>query len=138
MTFLEFIGYLASIVGLVGAVWSVFNYIAIKRLEFRREDFLRYHAVVRQVNVDDKSDDGRPFIEVQMASIYEMTLMPRYYDLSLRILRKRLTAATRISQIFNEDLLHELQNSIKVIEDEQARQRQRCCLSRFLFAITQS
>lgn len=136
MTFFGFVGYLASIVGLVGAAWSVLNYIAIKRLEFRREDFLRYHAVVRQINVDDKSDDGNPFIEVQIASVYEMTLMPRYFELSLRILRKRLDAATRVSQIINKDLRNEIENSIKVIESKQ-EQRQRCCLSRLFFAITQ-
>lgn len=113
------VGYIASAAGVIGAVASVINYILIKRLEFRREEFARYHAVIRQINVDDKDKDGKPFIEVQMASIYELTLMPRYFDVSLRILKKRKKWLGRISQVADPYLLEEIDRSINTITEKQ-------------------
>lgn len=123
VAFWTWIGYIASVVALIGAMWSVINYITIKRLEIRREEFSRYHTVIRQINIDDLSDSGNPFLEMQIAAVYELTLMPKYYDVSLRILNKRLDQMRNLKAPQFEHLQDEIKLSIASIE---SRKQQRC------------
>lgn len=105
---------LISVLVAVIALWMpVRQTILTKRIEAQREMFLRYHAIIRQINGDEKEADGRPFIEMQIAAVFELTLLTKYHAVSLRILkrRKRLLKSTT-----DEALRREIDLAIAKIE----------------------
>lgn len=72
------------IIGLVG----LYHYLSIKRAEERGRRYDRYHKLLEDLNVSPRGD--APFIDRQIAVVYEMRNFPEYFPVSLRILKRSL------------------------------------------------
>ncbi|MCU6618537.1 hypothetical protein OCO52_18775 [Achromobacter mucicolens] len=109
----EQVGLIGVIITFVALLVPFYQTVLIKGIEARRERYLRYHAIIRQINVDDKEADGRPFIDMQIAAVFELTLLPEYHAVSLRILRR---IKRRLTSNSDTALAREVDLSIAKIE----------------------
>ena len=81
-------GTLAFFLGVLTAACGLYHYISIKRSEERARRFASYHDLVDALNGNEKGD--APFIDRQIAVVYEMRNFPEYYPVTLRILQRSL------------------------------------------------
>jgi hypothetical protein len=94
-------GTLAFFLSLLTAACGLYHYISIKRSEERARRFASFHELVDALNGNDKGD--APFIDRQIAVVYEMRNFPEYYPVTLRILERSLLSW---SEQKNRDGLH--------------------------------
>jgi len=114
-------------VGLVG----LFHYLSIKRAEERGRKYDRYHRLLEDLNISPLGD--APFIDRQLAVVFEMRNFPDYYPVSLRILKRSLPRwkslldeTVKTAPIFNiavNTLYDEAVLTIKYIERWQSEKR---------------
>lgn len=114
-------------VGLVG----LFHYLSIKRAEERGRNYDRYHKLLEDLNISPLGD--APFIDRQLAVVFEMRNFPEYYPVSLRILKRSLPRwkslldeTVKTAPIFNiavNTLYDEAVLTIKYIERWQSEKR---------------
>ncbi|GAB0059136.1 hypothetical protein IBA8401_01600 [Pseudomonas syringae] len=114
------------VIGLIG----LYHYLAIKRAEERGRRYDRYHKLLEDLNANALGD--APFIDRQIAVVYEMRNFPEYFSVSLRILNRSLhrwkelsdrseLEAKILSQAVNT-LYEEARLTIKFIERKQGEQ----------------
>lgn len=65
-------------------VWSVWQYLSMKRQELRMERFRIYHDLIKQL-VEREEADKPKMLDRQMAIFFEMRRFPEYFEPSLRI-----------------------------------------------------
>lgn len=75
--------------GVIGFFWMVTIYILNRQTELAKTEFERLHDVMRKIQIDDICKDGDPFIEVQVAAIYELCFLSRYHPLSIKYLEAK-------------------------------------------------
>ncbi len=96
MDFFDFMkqhnGSVAVVVTIVLALIAFAHYISVRRAEEKGKDFDRYHALLKLLN----GDDGAPYIDQQVAVIYQLRSFPDYYPVSLRILEHSLPRWQRV------------------------------------------
>lgn len=80
---------LTVIGGGIGFFWTVIIYILNRQRELAKAEFERFHDVMRKIQTDDTSEDKKPFIEVQVAAIYELGFLSRYHPLSIKYLEAK-------------------------------------------------
>ncbi|MDX9668051.1 hypothetical protein QMK50_24180 [Pseudomonas sp. P5_152] len=117
-------------IGLIG----LFHYLSIKRAEERGRQYDRYHKLLEDLNISPQGD--APFIDRQLAVVFEMRNFPEYFPVSLRILKRslprwkslldgsRMTAPmfkTAVNTLFDEAVL-----TIKYIERKQNERSYLC------------
>lgn len=112
-------GSLGGVASVLLLCLTVYQYIRVKKEEGSREQFQRYHEIIRRINVDHLETDKRPYLEVQMASVYELTNLPKYYDVSLRILKRR-SISTK-----SPELREEITRAMAEIEKRKCRWRRK-------------
>lgn len=134
MTLAEFSQQYSGIIGVavtVGiGVIGFCHYIAIKRAEERGRRYDRYHKLLEDLNVSPRGD--APFVDRQVAVVYEMRNFPEYFSVSLRILKRSLARWKEMSKRseLSATLLHTAVNTlheealltIKFIERRQSEQ----------------
>lgn len=81
-------GVLAVIVAVVVSVIGFAHYISVRRSEERGKQYDRYHKLLDDLNANVRGD--APFIDRQIAVVFELRNFPEYYPVSLRILRRSL------------------------------------------------
>ena len=81
-------GPLGFILALTTAASALYHYISIKRSEERARRFSSYHQLVEALNGNGAG--GAPYIDRQIAVVYEMRNFPEYYPVTLRVLRRSL------------------------------------------------
>lgn len=116
--FFSWAGAVASVIAIVAALIGTFRFFTVRLLQARREEYNRYHQAVRQMNVDTKENDA-PYLDMQVAAAFELTLMKRYYPVSLRILRNRLETLQKTEK--HPLLCEEIVRSIERIEENRCR-----------------
>lgn len=81
-------GALGFLLALLTAGSALYHYISIKRSEERARRFASYHELVEALNGNGAG--GAPFIDRQIAVVYEMRNFPEYYPVTLRVLKRSL------------------------------------------------
>ncbi|MGY2364588.1 hypothetical protein ACW9IO_18705 [Pseudomonas azotoformans] len=79
-------GALAFFLAFVTAASALYHYISIKRAEERARRFSDFHQLIQDMNAD--SSGGGPYIDRQMAIIYELRNFPEYFPVTARILER--------------------------------------------------
>lgn len=77
-------GALAFFLAFVTAACALYHYISIKRAEERARRFSDFHQLIQDMNGD--ASGGGPYIDRQMAIIYELRNFQEYYPVTTRIL----------------------------------------------------
>jgi hypothetical protein len=119
--FQKYNGTLAVLVSIVVAVIAFYNYIDVRRSEERGKQYDRYHRLLEDLNI--RNQDDAPFIDRQIAVVYELRNFPEYYPVTLRILKRSLphwrhleqtskALNNRVNTLFSEAVL-----TIKFIEE---------------------
>lgn len=79
---------LTILITLIAGVYKFWQFVNIKRSEARQCDYKNFHDLVGRLVVDRQQDDGRPFIDIQIASVYELKNYPSYYKVTSVILER--------------------------------------------------
>ncbi|OSR73972.1 hypothetical protein BV326_01428 [Pseudomonas syringae pv. actinidiae] len=82
-------GIIGAIFAICVALISLYNYISIKRAEERGRRYDRYHQLLANLNANSNGD--APFVDRQVAVVYEMRNFPEYYPVSVRIIEKSIS-----------------------------------------------
>ncbi|MGE8466505.1 hypothetical protein D3C81_664140 [compost metagenome] len=129
-------GALAFLLALGVAGSALYRFISIKRAEERARRFASYHELVEALNGNGAG--GAPFIDRQIAVVYEMRNFPEYYPVTLRLLRRSLerwrklkldstySLITYSSQESQNTLADEARLTIRYIERKQAERSYLC------------
>ncbi|WP_458374956.1 hypothetical protein [Pseudomonas pergaminensis] len=86
--FQKYNGTLAVLISIVVALIAFYNYIVVRRSEERGRQYDRYHRLLEDLNIRNQGD--APFIDRQIAVVYELRNFPEYYPVTLRILKRSL------------------------------------------------
>ena len=105
---------LTLVITLVAGVYKFWQFVNIKKEEGRQRDFENYHNLIERLVVDRKGLDGRPFIDVQIASVYELRNFKRYYPATKIILER--TGNRLKDKPEQKDLVEELYRTIEFIK----------------------
>lgn len=81
-------GTLAVLVSILIALIAFYNYIAVRRAEEKGRQYDRYHRLLEDLNIRGQGD--APFIDRQIAVVYELRNFPEYYPVTVRILKRSL------------------------------------------------
>lgn len=81
-------GELALVIALLVASSGLIHYVSVRRAEERGRQYDRYHKLLQDLNVD--VDGEAPYVDRQVAAIYELRNFPEYWPVSLRILERSL------------------------------------------------
>jgi len=87
---------LAVFGGAATFVWGAFQWIVQRRDERRRDRFITYHKLVKELVQGDGPDDAEPqtYLHRQIAIAYELRRFRGYWPVTVRLLRHfRNTAA---------------------------------------------
>ena len=76
------------LITLVAGVYKFWQFVNIKKLDALQRDYENFHNLIEKLVVDRKEQDGRPFIDVQIASVHELKNYPRYYSVSIVVLKR--------------------------------------------------
>jgi hypothetical protein len=72
----------------IAGAYKFWEFVNIKKSDALQRDYENFHNLVEKLVVDRKEADGIPFIDVQIASVHELINYPRYYKVTLIILRR--------------------------------------------------
>lgn len=106
MTLLKFLdqynGLLALSVAVIIAMSGLVHYISLRQAEERGKVYDRYHKLLDDLNAGPAGDP--PYLDRQIAVVYELRNFPEYFPVSLRILESYLPAwkAKHWDSAFNE------------------------------------
>src|SRR5260370_38843753 len=68
----------------IAFVFSVFQFVSVRKRESREREFDKYHLLIeRLVSPGQRS---APFLDQQIAAVFELRHFPRYYECTERIL----------------------------------------------------
>lgn len=127
------LGFLLAL-GVAGS--ALYRFISIKRSEERARRFASYHELVEALN--GNMAGGAPYIDRQIAVVFEMRNFPEYYPVTLRILRRSLERWKKLkfdttftsklpgSPIVPNTLIDEALLTIKYIKRRQAERSYLC------------
>ncbi|MCP1464403.1 hypothetical protein [Pseudomonas sp. S3E17] len=99
----------ASIAG-----FSVYRYFSIKKDEFEAREFENYHRMVQSL-VRGPDEDRAPYIDAQIAVIFELRFMKKYHSVTVRILERSLPGWKTSKTLFVDMVASEAQRTIDFI-----------------------
>ncbi|MGP6463314.1 hypothetical protein [Pantoea agglomerans] len=72
-------------------LWGVFQFLANRKREGEEAQFKRFHDVIRKIQHDfDEGKHTTPYIEIQIAAVYELRFLTRYHPVSEIYLNKKI------------------------------------------------
>src|SRR5450432_1675589 len=75
-------------VGALGAAiafaFSVYQFLSVRKRESYEREFNGYHSLIERLVSGEK---GTPFLDRQIATVFELRHFPRYYEITVRILQ---------------------------------------------------
>lgn len=76
--------------GAVAFLWTSVILLLNRKREREKAEFERFHDVMRKIQIDETAGGKEaPYIEVQVAAIYELGFLTRYYPLSYTYLKAK-------------------------------------------------
>lgn len=122
-------GALGFALALITAASALYHYLTIKKSEDAARRFTSYHNMIRDLNVGE--DGGAPYLDKQVAIVFEMRNFPEYYPATLRILKRsikrwRLSASLNTNPFSPNILADEAELTIKFINRKMDEQSYLC------------
>lgn len=75
----------------IAFLWGIFQYLFNRRRENQEAQFKRFHDVMRKIQHDtDEGKHTNPYVEIQIAAIYELRFLTRYHPVSEIYLSSKL------------------------------------------------
>ena len=105
---------LTLIATLIIGVYKFWQFVNIKKEDARQRDFENYHNLIKRLVVDREDSDGSTFIDVQIASVFELRNFARYYPATKIILER--TKNRLKDKLEQKDLVAELERTIEFID----------------------
>ena len=96
------------------AGFSVYRYFSIKKDEFEAREFENYHRMVQSL-VRGPDEDRKPYIDAQIAVIFELRFMKKYHSVTFRILERSLPVWRASKTPFVDSVANEAQMTIDYI-----------------------
>ena len=78
-----FIAFFGLAVPLISLAVSAARFIAVRQAENRQQRYENYHNLIYQLV---QGREGQPYIDLQVAALFELGNYPEYRDVTLRIL----------------------------------------------------
>jgi hypothetical protein len=69
----------------IAFVVSVFKFLSVRKRESQEREYDKYHVIIRRIVAPDEKD-AFPFLDRQIAAVFELRHFPRYYECTERIL----------------------------------------------------
>lgn len=107
---------LTLLITLIVGIYKFWQFVNIKRENARQRDFENYHNLIKRLVVDREDSDGRPFIDVQIASVFELKNFVRYYPATKIILERTKNRLKNKPE--QKDLITELERTIEFIDNK--------------------
>lgn len=99
------------VITLSTGAFKFWQFVNVQKADSRQREYENYHNLIEKLVVDRKEIDGWPFIDVQIASVYELRNFPRYFPVTATILGR---LKNRIKDVPTQnDLVSEIENTIK-------------------------
>lgn len=89
--FIPVIGVVSMIGATVTFLWGVVIFLLNRSREMREAEFNRFHEIIRKIqhDSDNQGKNTAPYIEIQIAAVYELRFLTRYHPMSLIYLREK-------------------------------------------------
>lgn len=75
----------AILLAVIPAIWSFITYLNLKNKEMQHERFTIFHKLIESL-VQPQANGQGPFLDRQIAIVYELRNFPEYFELTIRIL----------------------------------------------------
>lgn len=82
---LHYLALLSAIGAAIAFIWTVVQFMLVRRREQRVHEFEAYHRLIREL-VQPDSESGGTWIDRQVAVVFELRNFKAYYPVTLRIL----------------------------------------------------
>lgn len=97
---------------IIAGAFKFWQFVDIGNKDERQRDFNNYHNLIKRLLVDEKS--GNPFIDVQIASVYELRNFSRYYYVTKIILNRLKNRIEKEDS--QKELIDEIEKTIEFIK----------------------
>ncbi len=84
----QYNGSIAVLVAVLVAASGFFHYLSTRRAEEKGKQYDRYHQLLQDLNTGEGG--SKPFVDRQVAVVYELRNFPEYWPVTLRILENSL------------------------------------------------
>lgn len=82
-------------------LWGVFQFLINRKRESDEAQFKRFHDVIRKIQHDiDEGKHTSPYVEIQIAAIYELRFLTRYHQVSEIYLASKLCEWQSLTGIY--------------------------------------
>ena len=103
-------GVFSAIGAAIAFVWSIVQFFSVRAHEARIREFETFHKLIKEITEPQNTNNYR-----QIAALFELRFFPRYYPITLRIL-KLTTEHARGLPNTNPELMNEVNILIGFIE----------------------
>jgi len=76
------------VISIVAGAFKFWQFVNIKNKESKQIEYENYHNLIEKLVTDRNEKDGTPFIDVQIASVFELKNFPRYSKATVLILNR--------------------------------------------------
>lgn len=89
--FIPIIGVLSLLGAAITFLWGVVIYLLNRSREMKEAEFNRFHEIIRKIQHDKDStgNNTAPYIEIQIAALYELRFLNRYHPMALIYLKEK-------------------------------------------------
>ncbi|EOV4177748.1 hypothetical protein V1954_14970 [Yersinia sp. 2538 StPb PI] len=115
---LPIVGILSLSGAAVTFLWGVVIFLLNRSREMHEAEFNRFHEIIRKLQ-HDLDADGKttsPYIEIQIAAVYELRYLKRYHSVSLIYLKSKKTEWTGLGGLYLNMGVPVIDHTINCIE----------------------
>ncbi len=107
----------AGVGAAVAFVFSVYQFLSVRKRESRQREFDQYHGLIEKL-VSPREGQAQVFLDQQIAVVFELRNFPRYFDVTERVLDGLRVEWTQRQDWPNYGrLIRELNLTIRYIQD---------------------
>lgn len=103
-------GAFSAIGAAIAFVWSVVQFFSARTREARFREFETFHKLIKEITEPQNTNNYR-----QIAALFELRFYPRYYPITLRILKQSREHAASLADT-SSDMMKEVNILIGFIE----------------------
>ena len=106
---------LAILLAALTFVWLVVQFILVRRKEQRTQEFEAFHRLIKELVSPDPGTQST-WLDRQMAAVFELRHFPRYYEVTVRILRGLREQWGSIPNVKTRRLIEEIDLTLEHID----------------------
>jgi hypothetical protein len=105
----------------VAFVFSVYQFLSVRKRESRQKEFDQYHLLVEKL-VSPRQGHAQLFLDQQIAVVFELRNFPRYFEVTERVLSGLRNSWLQLPECQNyERLIQELGLTLQYIQNYRRR-----------------